>query len=413
MIERNEIFKILEDYNLDDITIGVLGSHSALDISRGAKEFGFKTLVVCQRGRDKTYAKYYKSRKWKGVVDEVILLDKFSEITNPEVIEKMQSKNTIFLPHRSFEVYVGFEKIENEFKIPLFGSRNMLRAEERYVERNQYYLMEKGGIPYPRVYEKTPLQPDLRGDRLYKGDNIDMLVIVKVAEKQRTYERAFFFASNGEEYSRKAQELIKKDIITPDALQEAVIEEFVLGTQFNLNFFYSPVNGELELLGVDTRRQTNLDGLLRLPAQQQIQLLDSSGEIDIDKEDIESLYDEETDTYITINPQHIIGQEARSIVDIKAIEAGHIACTVKESLLEQIFELGEKFVNVSKQEYPPGIIGTFALQCALTPGPPKEKFVCFDISMRVQGSPGTAFTPYSGYLYEKSLSVGEKESGWK
>jgi len=356
MIERDEIFGILKNYDLDGITVGVLGSHSALDISRGAKKFGFKTLVVCQKGRDKTYAKYYKSREGKGVVDEVILLDKFSEITNPEVIEDMQSKNTIFLPHRSFEVYVGFEKIENEFKIPLFGSRTMLRAEERYVERNQYYLMEKGGIPYPKVYENP--------------NEIDRLVIVKVAEAERSYERAFFFASSDWEYRDKARELLRHGKITKGALDEAVIEEFIDGTQFNLNFFYSPVNDELELLGTDTRRQTNLDGILRLPAPQQSELLKYRG--------------------------------------IQAIEAGHIACTVKESLLEQVFDLGEKFVKVAKQEYPPGIIGPFALQCALTPGPPKERFVCFDISMRVQGSPGTAFTPYSGYLYGESLSVGER-----
>jgi len=28
--------------------------------------------------------------------------------------------------------------------------------------------------------------------------------------------------------------------------------------------------------------------------------------------------------------------------------------------------------------------------------------------MRVQGSPGTRFTPYSGYRYEESLSVGKR-----
>lgn len=356
MIQKSEILKILDNYDKSSITIGILGSHSALDICNGAKKQGFKTLVVCQEGREKTYDRYFKSREGKGVVDETIILNKFSEITNLEIIEQMQNKNTIFLPHRSFEVYVGFEKIENEFKVPIFGSRNMLRAEERYVENNQYDLMEKGGIPYPKTYQSP--------------EDIGRLVIVKVAEAQRTYERAFFFASSYDEYKIKSQELIEQGKITREALEEAVIEDFIDGTQFNLNFFYSPVNDELELLGTDTRRQTNLDGILRLPAPQQSELLKYKG--------------------------------------IQAIEAGHIACTIKESLLEQVFELGEKFVEISKQEYNPGIIGPFALQCALTPGPPKERFVCFDISMRVQGSPGTKFTPYSGYLYDETMSVGER-----
>ncbi len=373
MIQKTEIKKILNNYDKNNLTIGVLGSHSALDICGGAKKHGFKTLVVCQKGREKTYNQYYKSRDGKGVVDEVLLLDKFSDITKPGIIKKLQDKNTIFLPHRSFEVYVGFEKIENEFKIPILGSRSLLRAEERYVKNNQYDLMEKGGIPYPKTYElikKASVTISGITNVFSTPKNIDRLVIAKVAEAERTYERAFFFASSDEEYVFNAHEMLKQGKITTKALDEAAIEEFIDGAQFNLNFFYSPVNDELELLGTDTRRQTNLDGILRLPAPQQNELLKYRG--------------------------------------IQAIEAGHIACTVKESLLEQIFELGEKFVKVAEQEYPPGIIGPFALQCALIPGPPKEQFICFDISMRVQGSPGIKFTPYSGYLYGETMSVGER-----
>ena len=61
MIQKKDIEKILESYDTNNITIGVLGSHSALDVCRGAKDLGFKTLVVCQKGRDKTYSKYYKT----------------------------------------------------------------------------------------------------------------------------------------------------------------------------------------------------------------------------------------------------------------------------------------------------------------------------------------------------------------
>ena len=47
---------------MKNYTIAVLGSHSALDICRGAKDLGFKTLVICQKGREKTYQKYYFSK---------------------------------------------------------------------------------------------------------------------------------------------------------------------------------------------------------------------------------------------------------------------------------------------------------------------------------------------------------------
>ncbi len=356
MITQDEIRAVLGDYNQAKLTIGVLGSHSALDICRGAKDLGFRTLVVCQRGREKTYDRYYRTANSLGIVDETIILEKFAAITEERVQRQLRARNVIFIPHRSFEVYVGFDRIEDDFLLPLFGTRNLLRAEERDAAKNQYYLMEKGGIPYPRLY-KSP-------------DEIDRLVLVKAPEAQRTYERAFFFASSSEEFYLNAELMRRAGKITDEGLEKAVIEEFVMGAQSNFNYFYSLLDDRLELLGTDTRRQTNLDGILRLPAPQQL--------------------------------------EALKFLDIKAIEAGHIACTIKESLLEQVFELGEKFVRVSKSEYPPGIIGPFALQGTFVPGPPEERAIIFDISLRVQGSPGTRYTPYSGYLYGESLSVGKR-----
>ena len=46
----------------------------------------------------------------------------------------------------------------------------------------------------------------------------------------------------------------------------ATIEEYVLGAHVNFNFFYSPLHRRLELLGTDTRRQTNISGLANVPA---------------------------------------------------------------------------------------------------------------------------------------------------
>ena len=101
-------------------------------------------------------------------------------------------------------------------------------------------------------------------------------------------------------------------------------------------------------------------------------------------------------------------------VPLKMIETGHIACTVKESILEKAFELGEKFVAACKKlpkELDPsgkGIVGPFALQGAVVAEEGKEDIVIFDVSLRIPGSPGIAATPYSGYLYGNSMSVGER-----
>jgi 5-formaminoimidazole-4-carboxamide-1-(beta)-D-ribofuranosyl 5'-monophosphate synthetase len=357
MIERNTIQDIIDTYDLKKITIGVLGGHSALDVCRGAKKQGFRTLAVCQKGRDKTYTKYYKTRgDGRGCIDKTVVLDKFNEITNPQIQEQLRDENTIFIHNRYFWVYFDFTDIENNFKIPIFGTRSMLKLEERNVPKNQYYLLQKAGIRYPLLF-KSP-------------HDIDRLTIVKVNEAIRGYERAFFFASSFADYKKKSGQLVAKKMITPESLDKAVIEEYVIGSQINFNYFYSLLDDELEIMGTDTRRQTNLDGLLRLPADEQLAVL--------------------------------------KYLKPKIIETGHIAATTKESIIESIFELGEKFVATTKKEYPPGIIGPFALQGAMVADRGKEEMVVFDVSLRIPGSPLTQFTPHSGYLYGQSISYGDR-----
>ena len=46
----------------------------------------------------------------------------------------MRQSNVIFVTNRSFTSYCGIDAIENDFRVPMFGSRNMLRMEERTEE---------------------------------------------------------------------------------------------------------------------------------------------------------------------------------------------------------------------------------------------------------------------------------------
>lgn len=361
MITQNDIAEVLKGYDLKNLTIGVLGGHSGLDVCHGAKLHGFKTVAVCQKGREKTYSKYYKTRPdastgTKGCVDEVILVDKFADIVKPEIQDQLRKMNTIFIHNRYFWVYCDFNQIESDFRVPIFGTREMLKLEERDVEQNQYYLLQQAGIRIPKMFA-TP-------------DEIDRLVLVKVSEELRGYERAFFLASSPEDYRKKSDELLASKIISEQNLARAVIEEFIVGAPVNLNYFYSPLDDEVELMGTDMRRQTNLDGLLRLPATEQMAVL--------------------------------------KYMKPRLIETGHVAVTMKESLVEKAFELGEKFISLTKKEVPPGLIGPFALQGAVAAEDGREEFVIFDVSMRIPGSPGTRFTPYSGYLYGNSLSYGDR-----
>ena len=358
MVET-DVGKIAASYK--NPSIAVLGSHSALDIASGARAFGLRSIVICQKGRERTYERYYRKRKVAGgheigCIDEIHLLDKFSDIASKKNVDMLVKHQAIFVPHRSFSVYVGYDLIENHFTVPIFGNRHLLKAEERNTPKNQQYLLKKAGIRIPKTYSSP--------------EKIDRLVIVKASEAKRKYERAFFIVHSYHEYVRKSKEMLARGLITPEGLKNALIEEFVLGAQFNFNFFASPMTGELELMGTDFRRQTNLDGMLRLTAPEQTDVL--------------------------------------KLARMKNIEVGHVACTIRESLLEKVFEMGEKFVKTCKQEYKPGIIGPFALQGAIVPTENGEEPVIFDVSFRVPGSPGVRFTPYGDYLWGRPMSVGER-----
>ncbi|VVB98914.1 5-formaminoimidazole-4-carboxamide-1-(beta)-D-ribofuranosyl 5'-monophosphate synthetase [uncultured archaeon] len=341
-------------------SVAVLGSHSALDISSGARAFGLRSIVVCQKGREKTYEKYYTKRQTPlgqtGCIDEIMLLDKFIDIADKKSVDALVKKQALFVPHRSFSVYVGYDAIENKFNVPIFGNRYLLKAEERNTPKNQHWLLEKAKVRIPMTFDSP--------------EKIDRLVIVKASEAKRKYERAFFIVHSYHEYERKSKEMLARGLITKEGLETALIEEFVLGAQFNFNFFASPLTGQLELMGTDFRRQTNLDGLLRLTAPEQTEIL--------------------------------------KLARMKNIEVGHVACTIRESLLERVFEMGEKFAETCRREYKPGLIGPFALQGAIIPTENGEEPVIFDVSFRVPGSPGVRYTPYGDYLWGRSMSVGER-----
>lgn len=380
MINQKDISEILKNYDPSALTIGVLGGHSALDVCEGAKKLGFKTVCVVQKDRAKTYAKYYKTREDSagggtvGCIDEVIEVEKFADVVNEDVQEKLRAMNTIFIHNRYFWVYFDFAQIENDFKVPIYGTRGLVKLEERDQPNNQYVLLEKAGIRIPQII-RTGEESLSEGETMkrledYFGDGGGPL-LVKVNEAIRGYERAFFVITKPEDYFEKGKAMMEAGTVKKEDLERAVIEEFILGAQVNFNYFYSNLDDELELMGTDTRRQTSLDGFLRLDAKVQTTLLDAGYKPSM-------------------------------------IETGHIACTTKESILEKAFTAGEKFVETLKKEAAPGIIGPFALQGAIAAYEGKEEFVVFDVSMRIPGSPGTRFTPTTVYKYGRGVSYGER-----
>ena len=344
MIKRSEIQKLVREYS--DLTVGALGSHSALEIMDGAKDENLQTLVVCQKGREIPY------KRFRRISDEIIIVNKFKEMLSNKIQSRLRSSNTIIVPHRALTAYLGYEAIENKFKVPLFGNRSLFKAEERTNKKNQYYLLEKARLRHPKI--------------LKDARDIDGPVIVKVQEKRRKLERAFFTVSSYSDYKDKTETRIRSGLISRDAMRSASIEEYVIGTYFNFNYFHTPISDEVDFLGIERRLQTNLHDFVSLPAKQQLE----------------------------------------TNIELQNIEVGHMPASIRESLLEKVISAGDKFVETIKKEYPPGIIGPFSLQSVITRD---LDIVVYDVSLRVPGNPILATTsPYTKYKYGTTFGVGRR-----
>jgi len=346
--------------------VGTVGSHSAIDVADGAVTEGLTSLVLCEAGRDATYTRYFRSvrapdgTRVRGCVDEVWTFPKFAEIVTPAVQDRLRGAGVVLVPNRAFSSYVPLDAIEDEFRVPIVGSRRLLRIEERSERENYYTLLERAGIRTPR--------------KISGPDAVDRLAIVKLPHATRRLERGFFTVTSPEEYRAKVEKLVARGTVAPADLETARIEEYVLGPVFNFNFFFSPLAPReegLELLGVDERRESNLDGLVRLPAAQQLELNDSDR-----------------------IPEYLV--------------VGHGTLTVRESLLEEVFRMGEKFVDAALAAYPPGIIGPFCLQtCIDRAGHP----VVFDVAARIGGGTNVHLAlghPYGNALYRTPMSSGRR-----
>ena len=58
MITSKDSGEMLEKYDLDKLAIGTLGSHSALNIFKGAKEEGFRTVCISTEKNAMLYKKF-------------------------------------------------------------------------------------------------------------------------------------------------------------------------------------------------------------------------------------------------------------------------------------------------------------------------------------------------------------------
>lgn len=341
-INRQGILDILDGYDKEDITIATLGSHSSLHMFHGAKAEGFKTAIVCEKGREVPYKRF-------NVVDEYIMVDKFSDIVNDDVQQQLIDLNSIVFPHGSFVAYAGLDNIETIFNVPMFGNRDILRWEaERDLERK---LMTESGIRIPK--------------KINNPNEIDGTVMVKFPGARGG--RGYFVANSTDEFNEKIDAMLKRNWIEEEDIKEAHIEEYVLGCNYCIHYFFSGLKDEVELMGIDSRYESTIDGLVRVPAKDQLD--------------------------IGADPSYVI--------------TGNHPVVMRESLLPQVFEIGDKITETAKELVKPGFNGPFCMQTLVNDD---LEVVVFEMSARSDGGTNTFMngSAYSYLYHGEPLSMGRR-----
>src|SRR4030067_114949 len=145
MITSKDVGEMLEKYDIGKLAIGTLGSHSALNIFKGAKEEGFKTVCICKEKDAIIYKKF-------PLADEIIIVKDFNELLNEALQKKLRRLNVVLIPHGSFTAYLSTEQLTDNLYVPMFGNRELLHWEANPKEQEQW--LRDAGLRLPRTFKK-------------------------------------------------------------------------------------------------------------------------------------------------------------------------------------------------------------------------------------------------------------------
>ncbi len=241
MITKQQVLEFLKNYDLENITIATVCSHSSLQIFDGARKEGFRTMGICVGKPPKFYEAFPKAKP-----DEFLVVESYEDIMNKA--EELRQKNTIIIPHGSFVAYLGTENFAR-MAVPTFGNRAVLEWESDRDKEREWLL--GAGIHMPGKIDDPR---DINGPVMVKYDGAKG-------------GKGFFVAKTFEEFD----ELV-------DHTQKYTIQEFITGTRYYLHYFYSPIRnegytlseGSLELLSMDRRVESNADEIFRLGSPREL-----------------------------------------------------------------------------------------------------------------------------------------------
>jgi len=375
VISREEMQEIVKRYQ-EPIGLN-LGSHSALDAWQGQRNYGIRSIIYTTPGRARIYLQnpmvgkidepvddlpvlvkrdvrvvndpkdIKKTGDWRSVI---VVLDKYSDIV--KYTDILVDLECLQITNRAFAVYVGGDEycsvIENNYAVPILGSRQLLKIENRgEIEKDYYWFAEQAGIPYPKSYKYEVYEGGIR----FK-EPIDEPMILKAEHAHRAFEREFIFAADSHDLEEKVAREVAAGNLNREALENGRVEQIVLGPHANFNFFFSPLDAKGEwgdteewfsrlynvsveeariclanqFLSIDERRETILDGLKRLPSDVQ-----------------------------------------EKIKRVPSFEVtAHAILSLRESLLKDLHRYADRFLLACREHAYPGIIGAWCLQTLIT-----------------------------------------------
>ncbi|KAG2478672.1 MAG: 5-formaminoimidazole-4-carboxamide-1-(beta)-D-ribofuranosyl 5'-monophosphate synthetase [Nitrosopumilales archaeon] len=306
---------------------------------KGAKDEGLKTILICEKKREKLYRRF-------GFIDEFILVDSFLDVLDQKYSSVLEQNNAILIPHGTLISQMSSEQIES-FKTPVFGNKWILRWESNRDLKEK--LMHEAKLDVPKSISNPK--------------EINGLVIVK--RQGAAGGKGYFLATNETEYNNNRDRLIKKEIISKD--EKLYIQEYASGVLAYLQYFYSPLKEELEFFGVDKRHESDIEGLARIPAPQQMKV-----------EDVPSF------NVIANSP-----------------------LVLRESLLDEVYSMGERFVEASKKLVNPGMNGPFCIEGVYDEN---GNFKTFEFSARIVAGTNIFMngSPYTTLMYNEPMSMGRR-----
>ena len=319
--------------------IATLGSHCSLQVLKGARDEGLKSILICEKKRERLYRRF-------NFIDELILVDSFHEILDHRCNSILEKNNAILIPHGTLIAQMSSKEIES-IKIPIFGNKSILRWESDRSLKEKLMLEAKLNVP------KSVSSPK----------EINKLVIAK--RHGAAGGKGYFMATTEAEYNKKRDNLISQGIIKGD--DDLYLQEYASGVLAYLQYFYSPLKEELEFFGVDKRHESDIDGLARIPSQLQMKM------------------DEVSSFNVIANSPLVL----------------------RESLLSEVYSMGERFVAAAKRLVSPGMNGPFCIEGVYDAD---AKFWSFEFSARIVAGTNIFMqgSPYSTLFYDEPMSMGRR-----